>query len=219
MGHGKKDHANIAILIREERRTRGRHTANGMTGSNDPFSDTKRRCADEFALLYGPCQERLYRYIVALVGNHVDAHDILQDTNLVLWQKFDQFERGTNFMAWAREVARYRVLRYRQLHANDSPVFAPSVLEAVAQRLTHAEQSQEAAYGAALPECLEKLSDADRELIRLRYARGAAVNTLAQHLHRSANAISQSLGRIRRSLRKCLEEAVRRHTVERGLGE
>ena len=166
--------------------------------------------------LYSSCQRRLYVYIVTLIGNHFDAHDILQDTNLVLWQKFDQFERGTNFMAWAREVAPYRVLRYRQLHANDAPTLEPSVLDVLANRLDNSDERRDSLYGAALPDCIEKLSDGDRELIALRYASGTAIKVLAERLHRSANAISQSLGRIRRLLKTCMEEAVREQAAQKG---
>jgi RNA polymerase sigma-70 factor (ECF subfamily) len=165
--------------------------------------------AREFLELYSSCQSRLYVYIVTLIGNHWDAYDILQDTNLVLWQKFEQFEQGTSFMAWAREVARYRVLRYRQLHANDTPTLEPSVLDVLAGRLDGIDERYDSAYGVALPDCIEKLSDGDRELIALRYGNGTAVKTIAERLHRSVNGVSQSLGRIRRLLRTCMEEATR----------
>lgn len=175
-----------------------------------------QRRAEEFAELYSSCQQRLYVYIVTLIGNHFDAYDILQDTNLVLWQKFDQFERGTSFVAWAREVARYRVLRYRQLHANDTPTLEPFVLDLLASRLNNINEHSDSPYSAALPDCIEKLSDGDRELIDHRYASGTRIEVLAERLHRSVNAISQSLGRIRRLLRKCMEEAVQEQAAKKG---
>ena len=84
---------------------------------------------EEFLELCTPHQRRLYTYIVLMVGDTTAAHDILQDTNLVLWQKFDQFQPGTNFFAFAKEVARYRVLRYRQIHARDAVLLEPETLE------------------------------------------------------------------------------------------
>ena len=181
----------------------------------------QRRCddertAEEFTELYAACYRRLYLYIVTLIGNPLDAHDILQDTNLVLWQKFDQFERGTNFFAWAREVARYRVLRYRQMHLNDAPTLEPHVLDALARHRDTMEERHDRGYSEALPGCVEKLKEDDRELLRLRYAGGTAVQSLAEKLNRSANAISQSLARIRRLLRKCVEETMRGRGVEKG---
>lgn len=185
-----------------------------MTSDRQPAD---KRLAEEFTELYAACHRRLYLYIVTLIGNPLDAHDILQDTNLVLWQKFDQFERGTNFHAWAREVARYRVLRYRQMHLNDAPTLEPHVLDALARHRDTTDDRREQLYSDALPDCIRKLSEDDRELLHLRYASGAAVQSLAKKLNRSANAISQSLARIRRLLRKCVDDAIRRKDPERGM--
>ena len=180
--------------------------------SDRKSTDAKR--VEEFLDLYSACQRSLYIYIVSLTGDPTDAHDVLQDTNLVLWEKFDQFERGTNFKAWAREIARYRVLRYRQIHANDAPIMDPGVIETLAQRIDETEPSEEERFAELLLGCVDRLCDADRELIRLRYQSGVQVKLLAAQLKRSANAVSQSLGRIRKLLRKCVEQEAERR--ERG---
>jgi RNA polymerase sigma-70 factor, ECF subfamily len=168
------------------------------------------RRTKEFLDLYSACDRRLFVYIISLLGNPTDAHDVLQDASLVLWEKFEQFEPGTNFYSWAREVARYRVLRYRQIHANDAPMFDPRVLDALAARLDAIDDCEDQFYSETLTDCIELLGDADRELIRLRYLSGVRVKTLSERLNRSENAVSQSLGRIRRLLRKCVEDSARR---------
>ncbi len=175
---------------------------------NSRLPDPRR--TEEFLELYSPCQHSLYVYIVTLIGNPTDAHDVLQDVNLVLWEKFDQFQPGTNFRAWAREVARYRVLRHRQMRANDAPMLDSRVLEAVAAQFDSTEPIQDELYTELLVGCVEQLSNADRELIRARYLNGVRVKALAERLHRSESAVSQSLGRIRRLLRKCVEEGAKR---------
>ena len=43
----------------------------------------------------------------------LDAEDVLQEANLVLWRKFDQYQEGTNFFAWACQIIRYEVLKYQ----------------------------------------------------------------------------------------------------------
>ncbi len=131
---------------------------------NSRLPDPRR--TEEFLELYSPCQHSLYVYIVTLIGNPTDAHNVLQDVNLVLWEKFDQFQPGTNFRAWAREVARYRVLRYRQMRANDAPMLDSRVLEAVAAQFDSTEPIQDELYTELLVGCVEQLSNADRELIR-----------------------------------------------------
>jgi len=169
---------------------------------------TGNRKAEEFLELYASCEHRLFAYIMMLVGNPVDARDILQDTALTLWQKYDEFDRSRPFFTWAHEFARYRTLRYRQIHANDAPTLEPEALNALADRFVDDEGRRDLLYSDALPGCIEELSDGDRELIQLRYAGGVAVKLLAAKLNRSENAISQSLARVRRLLRKCVEKNV-----------
>ena len=51
-------------------------------------------------------QRELYAFILSMLPNLTEADDVLQETNMVLWRKREEFEPGTNFGAWARTVAR-----------------------------------------------------------------------------------------------------------------
>ena len=166
------------------------------------------RRAQAFTELYTPCQRRLYSYIVMLAGDTMSAHDILQDTNLVLWEKFDQFQPGTSFFAFAREIARYRVLRYRQIHARDAVLLEPDLLELVARAASESDDDSERAYHDALAGCVGKLNATDRDLIRRRYTGNFSVKALAEQLGRSENALSQAFARIRRALKGCVERTL-----------
>lgn len=44
-------------------------------------------------------------------------YDILQEVNIVLWEKRKSFKPGSNFGAWACTVARYKVLEHRRAEA------------------------------------------------------------------------------------------------------
>ena len=46
----------------------------------------------EFAVQMTKCQRKLHAFIVSLVWNPADADDVLQETNLVLWQKAAEFD-------------------------------------------------------------------------------------------------------------------------------
>ena len=175
-------------------------------------TEAASRRADAFMEVYAPCQRRLYVYIVMLTADRIAAHDILQDTNLVLWEKFDEFQKGTNFFAFAREVARYRVFRYRQIHARDVVLLEPELLELVAR--VASDGDDEDAYHEALAGCIGKLSPTDQDLIHRRYALDCSVKAFAEQIGRSENAISQSLSRIRRALRACIERTLARAGVE-----
>lgn len=164
----------------------------------------------DFTVLYLQCQRRLYAYILMLVGDPLSAHDILQDTNLVLWEKFGEYQRGTNFFAFAREIARFRVLRYRQIHTRGLILIEPELLNSLVDRGSETNAHPDPAFDTALQNCLGKLSDVDHHLIRLRYTPGFSVKEYAQQTGRTENAVSQSLKRIRQALKDCVERAVSR---------
>jgi RNA polymerase sigma-70 factor, ECF subfamily len=185
--------------------------------SDQQSADSGR--AKEFTELYSSCERRLYVYIVSLIGNPLDAHDVLQETNLILWQKFDQFRRGTQFLAWAREVARLRVLRYRRMHTNNTLLLQASALDVLTRHFDSTSDCPDRFYGEALVDCVKALHDGDRELVQLRYTSGISVQALAEKLNRSVNAVSHSLGRIRRLLRECVETGVRQKQAEKDLAE
>jgi RNA polymerase sigma-70 factor, ECF subfamily len=182
-----------------------------VTDQTQPEHD---RRAAEFTELYSSCERKLYVYIVSLIGDPLDSLDLLQETSLVLWQKFDQFRPGTRFLAWAREVARLRVLRYWRMHDNNTLLLQTSAIDALSRHFDSATDGSDRFYSDALADCVEALRETDRELIKLRYRSGISVQALAEKLGRSANALSHSLGRIRRLLRTCVEETAHRKQVE-----
>jgi RNA polymerase sigma-70 factor (ECF subfamily) len=62
-----------------------------------------------------------------------DADDILQETNLVLWSKQDEFTPGTDFRVWAFRVARYQVMAYRKRQSLDRLVFGDELIDRLAR--------------------------------------------------------------------------------------
>jgi RNA polymerase sigma-70 factor (ECF subfamily) len=52
---------------------------------------------------------------------------VLQKTSLVLWQKSGQSQAGSNFVAWAVQIARFEVLNCRRIRDRDG--FSHDVLE------------------------------------------------------------------------------------------
>jgi len=161
-------------------------------------------------------QRRIYRYILTLCPHIADAEDILQKTAEVLWAKFEEFEPGTNFLAWANRVAHLKVLEHRRAQRAGVVVLDDDVL----QRLAEVSQSQADTLNQqqdALFECLDRLRPVDRQLIELSYAPNTVLKHVAQHLGRPANSVSKSLGRIRRWLMECAQRTLNRQLLNQGL--
>lgn len=151
------------------------------------------------------CQPRLYGLIYSLLPDSEAARDVLQEANVVLWRKADQFEPGTNFNAWAAKVACLQVMAYRSKQRRDRHVFLDD--ELLGAIFSDAEQSFMARddRSLALEACLERLPAADRELLLQRYADGGAIKDLAIQSGRSAGALRVVLFRLRHALLDCIE--------------
>jgi RNA polymerase sigma-70 factor (ECF subfamily) len=148
-------------------------------------------------------QRRIYSYIYTLVPSRPDADDILQETSLVICEKFDEFEPGTDFVAWACQIAYWRVRYARQKFARAKVFFSQDVLEAVAT--TAAEMSSELdTRHEALSHCLQKLNPRDREFLLARYEAGCGVREAARRSGRSIAAAYKALTRIRKLLFDCV---------------
>ena len=162
---------------------------------------------ERFMALYSSHQRRLYLYALTLLPSSVDAEDVFQEANLVLWRKFGQYQPDTNFFAWACSVIRYEVLKHREKLTRAATLLDPDVLDRLAQVAAEQVEHLDEFHRRTLVDCTNKLSEADRELMRQRYTVGMAVQTMAQAMRRSPNAVSKSLGRVRRLLLDCMNHS------------
>jgi RNA polymerase sigma-70 factor (ECF subfamily) len=158
---------------------------------------------DQFVQELISCQPLLHAYILSLLPNWNDASDVLQDTNLVLWHRSEEFIEGTNFLAWAYKIARHKVLARCREQRRSRLIFDHELFALVADQ---AEQRtlQGGSTVRLLKECVKDLSPFQRDLLRRRYAKNGSVQMMARTLGRSAAVISVTLWRIRNRLLKCI---------------
>ncbi|WP_437184889.1 sigma-70 family RNA polymerase sigma factor [Planctomicrobium sp. SH668] len=159
--------------------------------------------SEEFVQLFTKAQRTLYLYILSQTGNVQSAEEILQETNLVIWAKLDQFQPNTSFFGWTRQIATYEILKHRQRYRRDKLTFSDEFLSAVAGE-SEAQSTEQELRREALQVCLGKLDPKDRELIQQRYQPGSNGKELAHKRNRPLNSVYQSLGRIRKTLLECI---------------
>jgi RNA polymerase sigma-70 factor (ECF subfamily) len=158
----------------------------------------------KFVSLYAQYQNDLFRYVAALIPNLHDAEDVVGEITVALWERFSEFEHGTAFLAWARQIAYFRVLKYYR--ARDRRLTLPQqLLEKLTSDIASRQETvdQRLSY---LTECKEQLSAQDSQLLDERYVKRQKVQDLARRLTQSENSVSKSLGRIRRTLLSCIEQ-------------
>lgn len=150
-------------------------------------------------------QPRLYAYLCTLISDDNDVDDVLQEINLILWRKIEEFQEGTNFTAWAYKIAYYQVLAYIKYKSRrDKLCFDSELVELLADslELEHDHFEEEL---RRLQHCIEKLTDKQRELLRQRYYEEVPLKDLASRLNRTVNGLKCTMYRIRESLRVCLQ--------------
>ncbi len=159
-------------------------------------------------------QAAIHGYVRSIAPG-APVEDIVQEVNLVLWEKAAAFKPGTHFKAFAFRIAHLKTLE--ALRADKRRrwlVFDSDLLAAIARRQ---EESAPASADTqdALRDCLAELDPADRELLHRRYIHRQAVRDIARHDTRSEGALQQLFFRLRNHLRACIE---RRITMEGGGG-
>lgn len=160
-----------------------------------------------FMRLFVANQNRVYGLILSLVPNWADADDIMQETSSVMWSKFDEFEPGTDFTAWALRIARYQVMAHLKTKRKQRARLSTETLEAIADRMSDAAMELDDRT-AALNECIAKLNDRDQKIMRMRYEQGGSTRTVAERIDRSVDAVYKALNRIHHSLLICIRRTM-----------
>ena len=168
----------------------------------DP-STTDQRYA-EFVRLLSRHHPALLGFVFSLVPNWSDAEDLVQQTSVVLWEKFSEFQPGTDFGRWACTVARFKVMNFLRSRSRDRLVFRGELVEQLADRHEEALPRLEAER-KALSGCLQKLPDKDREPLLDYYARRETVQAIARRRGVTIDAIYKVISRARIALLRCMQ--------------
>lgn len=155
--------------------------------------------------LYAP---RLYGLLYRMTGSQVDAEDLLQETCIKMVRALGDYRENGRFESWlfsiAANLARdWRRRQGRSLVAaaanqqDDPPVPAASDEPAVDHRLIQAEQADR------LQRALAELSEAEREVVTLRFFSDLSFREIAEVLQ---VPLGTALARAHRGLKHLREK-------------
>ncbi|MBI1371505.1 MAG: sigma-70 family RNA polymerase sigma factor [Phycisphaera sp.] len=150
-------------------------------------------------------QPRLRAYVLGLLADTHAASDVLQEANVVIWERRGDFEPGTNFDAWVFTILRFQVMAHwsRRKRSRKTGTLSDDVLHSLAER-AQGVSLQMADMSDALRGCLDRLTPRQRELIDTRYATNESVKSMADRLKRPVNTLYANLSEIRRKLHDCI---------------
>jgi RNA polymerase sigma-70 factor (ECF subfamily) len=178
---------------------------------------TEQDRQNRFSELIAQHYSQLFAYIFAVVKNRDDAEDVFQSVCLVLWRRFDSFQPNSSFFSWGRQTAKLVLCSFLRHKRNLSNKASEALLDAVARAASNTQEEEVEVYLNALQRCKEKLSDADDELLQLRYVDGLVIREIADRLQRHQPHVCRSLNRIRRWLLQCVQMDLAREEHPRGI--
>ncbi len=148
---------------------------------------------------------RIRGLIASLVADKSAIDDLVQETSLTIWNKRALFEPGTNFIAWAFRIARFKVMSHgekrRRLHQVE---FDDALIETLAEEAVQIfDESEDRKHALAL--CFGTLREEDQRLLSVLYDRNASLAEYSRIKGRSENSLHQKVSRLRKLLRRCVE--------------
>ena len=112
------------------------------------------------------CQRQLHAFVLSMIWQPAEADDVLQETNLVLWQKAVEFDDSRPFLPWAMRFAQVQAMAHlsRRRRQEDRLIVDDALAKIMADEAAYEEPLFEARR-RALADCLQKLPARHRELV------------------------------------------------------
>lgn len=151
----------------------------------------------EFEILLNECKNAVERFVWFKLSSKADADDILQETYLTAFQKFDTLADKSHFKAWIISIARNKCNDYYRRKAKSVDVSIDELTEQplTASRYGYVEQHD-------VYDTLESLSENDKQIIDLFYIQGYTQSEIAQRLNIPVGTVKSRLYTARNNFKR-----------------
>ena len=153
-------------------------------------------------------QKRIAGLIFSLVPRGADADDVMQETCAVMWRKFNEFEPGTDFGAWALRIARFQVMSHYRQRRRAQARLSDETVEALADTFAHLHWESSDRV-EALRTCVGQLKEREFDLVQRRYNGEEGVEEIASHVGSTVHAVYKALARLHVRLLACVNSKLR----------
>lgn len=152
----------------------------------------------------------IFAFILTAVRDYDVAEEVFQEVSVAICESFAGYTEGTSFTAWAREIARRRILAQWRSDRRFPLLLSDTALAELSEGFAEVEsQGASRQRKTALRACLESLKPASRRLLELRYASRLQLAEIADRVNRHGESVRKALYRIRQFLRQCVERRLR----------
>jgi RNA polymerase sigma-70 factor (ECF subfamily) len=168
--------------------------------------ESKSAAQQQFLSLFLRSEREIFRYVAALVPNVADAEDIVQQTAVALWEKFDAYDPALPFTPWACRFALNKARQWIERRRRWEALLEKGLAEELAQRREALRPELERRLNR-LENCLAKLPEEHRSLVEGYYYHRTGIEELAARAGRTVAATYKALQRTRQALQLCVERA------------
>ncbi len=159
---------------------------------------------EEFLEIYTRNRERFFAYIYALLPHQADAEDVFQRCSLLLWKKFNEFDRSRPFLPWACSIAHYEVKNFVRSTKRSRLQFDDSLLDQMADTRLRQQEGCELQV-EMLRRCLAALKSMERELVEIAYRGELTLKEFAEARSASPQTLYNRISIVRRKLLACMQ--------------
>ena len=148
----------------------------------------QQRDQQAFAQLYEEYFDKVYRYVAIRIGNGMEAEDITQQVFLKALQSISSFRwKGIPFSAWLFRIAHNQVVDYLRKKTKQAtvPVDETRITSSSDPQMT-VEQTLDIEQVLS---ATKRLTEAQREVISLRFAGELSIAEVAETMGKSQGAI------------------------------
>lgn len=147
-------------------------------------------------------------FVRSMLPSREDASEVMQDTVVLLWQRFGEFDATRDFKSWAFGYARNKALSLLRDRKRDRHIFDDDLVNRLADEAMAMEQ-RHLTHREALEGCLQKLPDTQRELVLSAYTHGTRMDDLATRRGQTPMSLYKVLHRIRQALLECVHRTLK----------
>ena len=163
----------------------------------------KKRDPEAWALVYEEYFPKIYRFIVVRISNRTEAEDLTEQVFLKALEASSSFRwRGAPISSWLFRIARNQVIDY--IRARKSKQTLPLNEYIVGDYADPEEMAERSSDIRQLIKAVGQLTEAQRDVIELRFAGGLSTAEVANVLRKSQGAVKVMQHSALVSLRKKL---------------
>ena len=163
----------------------------------------QQRDPEAFSQLYDSNFDKIYRYLAFRVGGQAEAEDLTQQVFLKAWESIGSYRwQGTPFSSWLFRIAHNQLVdhirkrsKYRETPLEESQGVSDSDLATLVDQKITLEQVVIAS---------KRLTDAQQEVISLRFAGGLSIEEVAKAMGKTEGAVKVLQHSALRALRKIM---------------